>query len=90
MTDKDEKKVAEKKKSDVAVAGPAMFEADAGVGMELSQDDLALPFLKIVSSELLQQDEKLAETAKLGDMVNSVSRQVYSSKGPLKVIPCHY
>ena len=90
MTDKDEKKVAEKKKSDVAVAGPAMFEADAGVGMELSQDDLALPFLKIVSSELLQQDEKLAETAKLGDMVNSVSRQVYSSKGPLRVIPCHY
>ena len=33
MTDKDEKKVAEKKKSDVAVAGPEMFEADAGVGM---------------------------------------------------------
>ena len=90
MAEKDEKKVAEKKASDVAVAGPAMFEADAGVGMELSQDDLALPFLKIVSSELLQQDEKLAETAKLGDMVNSVSRQVYSAKSPLKVIPCHY
>ncbi len=90
MAEKEDKKVAEKKSSDVMVAGPAMFEADAGVGMELSQDDLALPFLKIVSSELLQQDEKLAETAKLGDMVNSVSRQVYSAKSPLKVIPCHY
>ena len=85
-----EKKVATKKNGEVAVAGPAMFEADAGVGMDLSQDDLALPFLKIVSSELLQQDEKLAETAKLGDLVNSVSRQVYSAKTPLKVIPCHY
>ena len=89
MTDKT-KQVAKKARTDVVLAGPAMFEADAGVGMDLSQDDLALPFLKIVSSELLQQDENLAETAKLGDMVNSVSRQVYSAKSPIKVVPCHY
>ncbi len=90
MADKDEKKVAEKKKSDVVVAGAAMFEADAGAGMQMTEDDLALPFLKIVSSELLNQDEAIADKAKLGDMINSVTKQVYSGKTPIKVIPCHY
>lgn len=83
-----DKEIAEKKGSAVAVAGPAMFEADAGLGMDMGTDDLALPFLKIVSSELLNQDETI--DAKLGDMINSVTKEVYSSKKPMRVIPCHY
>jgi hypothetical protein len=90
MADKDEKKVAEKKNSDVVVASAAMFEADAGAGMQMTEDDLALPFLKIVSSELLNQDADIADKAKLGDMINSVTKQIYSGKTPIKVIPCHY
>ena len=78
-----DKEVAEKKGSAVAVAGPAMFEADAGLGMDMSTDDLALPFLKIVSSELLNQDETI--DAKLGDMINSVTKEVYSGKKPMRV-----
>ena len=87
-TKMSDKEIAEKKGSAVAVAGPAMFEADAGLGMDMGTDDLALPFLKIVSSELLNQDETI--DAKLGDMINSVTKEVYSGKKPMRVIPCHY
>ena len=43
--------VAKTKKADVVEFDPSMFEADAGEGVSnMGQDDLALPFLKILSS----------------------------------------
>ena len=45
MADKEkDKEVSEAKNKDVAVVDASMFEADAGVGMQMDQDDLALPF----------------------------------------------
>ena len=44
------KAVTKAKKSEVQEFDPGMFEADAGSGNEnMTQDDLALPFLKILS-----------------------------------------
>ena len=41
--------VVEKETAEIIQFDPSMFEADAGVGLEnMSQDDLALPFLKIL------------------------------------------
>ena len=76
-----DKEIAEKKGSAVAVAGPAMFEADAGLGMDMGTDDLALPFLKIVSSELLNQDETI--DAKLAaEKMQEVANMVNMRFGP--------
>ena len=42
MADKDkDKEVTEAKNKDVAVVDATMFEADAGIGMQMDQDDLA-------------------------------------------------
>ena len=41
--------VVEKETAEIIQFDPSMFEADAGAGLEnMSQDDLALPFLKIL------------------------------------------
>jgi hypothetical protein len=72
-----------------AVMDPNLFEADAGLGMEnLGQEDLALPFLKILSGldPLLDQNED----ARKGDIYNTVSGQVYKGKDGIKVVPCAY
>ena len=72
-----------------AVMDPNLFGADAGLGMEnLGQEDLALPFLKILSGldPLLDQNED----ARKGDIYNTVSGQVYKGKDGIKVVPCAY
>lgn len=83
------KAVAEKKTADVVAFDPTMFEADAGVGTEMTQEDLALPFLKIISAlDPLLDDESF--TGRKGDIYNTVSGTVYSGKEGIKVIPCAY
>ena len=81
--------VAEKKSADIIAFDPTMFEEDAGMGMEnMGQEDLALPFLKILSG--LDPLLDTHETARKGDIYNTVSGAVYSGKEGLKVIPCAY
>ena len=83
------KAVTKANKSEMAEFDPSMFEADAGDGIrDLTQEDLALPFLKILSGidPLL---DKL-DTARRGDFYNTVSGQVYSGKDGVRVIPCAY
>ena len=70
-----------------AVMDPNLFEADAGLGMEnLGQEDLALPFLKIVdgNSPILT----LNDNAKVGDMYNHATNRIYGKH--IKVVPCAY
>ena len=60
----------------LAVVDMNMFEADAGVGLEnVGQDDLALPFLKVLSRQDPILDE--LENAKAGDIYNTVTGEVY-------------
>jgi hypothetical protein len=67
------------------------FEADAQQGAQnISQDDLALPFLKILgqlSPEVNERDGKYVEGAKPGKIMNTVTSQLYDS---IEVVPCHY
>ena len=66
------KEVAKKAESAVAEFNPAMFEADAHLGLKnLDQEDMALPFLKIVSGLDPILDER--EDVRKGDIVNTVT-----------------
>ena len=79
--------VAEKKPNGVAVA--ASFEADAQVGFEqMGQDDLALPFLKILTNMSPEIGE--VDGASPGMLYNSVTGELFDGAGGVVVIPCAY
>jgi hypothetical protein len=83
------KAVAKTAKTEVATFDISMFEADANKGMEnLGQEDLALPFLKVLSGNAPELDEH--ETARKGDIYNTVTGVAYKGKEGVKVIPCAY
>ncbi|MHC4325765.1 MAG: hypothetical protein ACYSUX_15965 [Planctomycetota bacterium] len=89
MADKKQNAVAEQKTAEVIQFDPSMFEGDAGVGLEnMGQEDLALPFLKILSGMSKELDD--LEEARKGDIYNTVSGQVYKGKEGIKVIPVAY
>ena len=82
-------KVATKENTAVAGFDPSMFEADAGQGMEnMGQEDLALPFLKVLSGNDPVLDEE--EEARKGDIYNTVTSSIYKGKDGVRVIPCAY
>ena len=83
--------VAEKKTAPL----PAnMFEDDAAKGLgKIGQEDLALPFLKILgqlSPEVNNRDGKYVEGAEPGMIYNSVSGDLYDGVKGIDVIPCFY
>ena len=67
------------------------MEADAQQGAQnISQEDLALPFLKILgqlSPEVNKRDGKYVEGAEPGKIINSVTSELYDK---IQVVPCHY
>jgi len=71
-----------------------MFEEDAAKGLgSIGQDDLALPFLKILgqlSPEVNKRDGKYVEGAEPGMIFNSVSGDLYDGVKGIDVIPCFY
>ena len=83
------KAVAKPNKTEVAAFDISMFEADAGSGMEnLGTEDLALPRLKVLSGNSGELDTH--ETARKGDIYNTVTGVAYSGKEGIKVVPCAY
>jgi hypothetical protein len=85
------KAVAEKKETinEIVTFDASIFEQDAGMGMgDLSQDDMAIPFLKVLSRQDPVLDD--LDDAKAGDILNTVSNQVYAGKTGIRVIPCAY
>ena len=82
-------KVAKKSETNVVEFDISMMEADASVGVSnMGQDDLALPFLKILSGLDPLLDE--LDEAKRGDLYNTVSGQIYKGKEGVLLIPCAY
>ena len=71
-----------------------MFEADANQGTDnMSQDDLALPFLKVLgqlSPEINKVHAKYKEGAEPGMILNTVSGQLYDGSKGIDVLPVHY
>jgi len=81
--------VAEQKTAEIVQFDPTMFEEDAGVGLEnMGQDDLALPFLKVLGGMSKELDN--LEDARKGDILNSVTNAVYKGKDGIRVIPVAY
>ena len=68
-----------------------LFEADAQQGAQnISQEDLALPFLKILgqlSPEVNKRDGKYVEGAEPGKIINTVTNKLYDE---IEVIPVFY
>ena len=83
--------VAEKK---TAGLPSNMFEEDAAKGLgKIGQEDLALPFLKILgqlSPEVNKRDGKYVEGAEPGMIFNSVSGELYDGVKGIDVIPAFY
>jgi hypothetical protein len=83
--------VAEKK---TAGLPSNVFEDDAAKGLgTIGQEDLALPFLKILgqlSPEVNKRDGKYVEGAEPGMIYNSVSGDLYDGVKGIDVIPCFY
>ena len=83
--------VAEKKSAGLPTN---MFEDDAAKGLgKIGQEDLALPFLKILgqlSPEVNKRDGKCVEGAEPGMIFNSVSGELYDGVKGINVIPAFY
>ena len=71
-----------------------VFEADANQGSQnISQEDLALPFLKILgqlSPEVNKRDGKYVEGAEPGKIINTVTNELYDGSKGILVLPCAY
>ena len=72
----------------------ALFGDDAAKGFEnMTQDDLALPFLRILgqlSPQVTEGDAKYVEGAKPGNIYNTVTSELFDGKKGIKIIPCYY
>ena len=83
--------VAMKKENAVAVN---MFEADADKGSQnMTQEDLALPFLKVLgqlSPEVNKVHARYVEGAEPGMIINSVTNQLYDGAKGIDVLPVFY
>jgi hypothetical protein len=83
--------VTTKKENALAVN---MFEADADKGSQnITQDDLALPFLKVLgqlSPEVNKRDGKYVEGAEPGMILNTVTNEVYNGTKGIEVLPVFY
>ena len=71
-----------------------LFEADANKGSQnIAQDDLALPFLKVLghlSPEINKQHAKYIEGAQPGMIINTVSNQLFDGAKGIDVLPVFY
>jgi len=83
--------VAEKKSAGLP---SNIFEEDAAKGLgKIGQEDLALPFLKILgqlSTEVNKRDGKYVEGAEPGMIFNSVTGDLYDGVKGIDVVPCFY
>ena len=72
----------------------ALFGNDTAKGFEnMTQEDLALPFLRILgqlSPQVTEGDAKYVSNAKPGMIYNTVTSELYDGKKGIKIIPCYY
>ena len=82
------------KKEKAGAVAISSFEIDSGKGLgNMSQEDLALPFLKILgqlSPEVNKRDGKYVKGAEPGMIFNSVTGDLYDGAKGIQVVPCHY
>jgi hypothetical protein len=71
-----------------------LFEADADKGSQnMTQEDLALPFLKVLgqlSPEINKRDGKYVEGAEAGMILNTVTNEIFDGAKGIDVLPVFY
>ena len=81
-------------KKQAQVPSNSLFEADAKLGLEnMDQDDLALPFLKLLqnsSDETKKKHSSYVDGAEPGMFYNTVTKKLYDGAKGIEVIPCFY
>jgi len=81
-------------KKQAAVPSNSLFEEDAKLGLEnMDQDDLALPFLKLLqnsSDETKKKHSAYVDGAEPGMFYNTVTKKLYDGAKGIEVIPCYY
>tara|TARA_R110002110_G_scaffold47722_4_gene143088 strand:- start:348 stop:1130 length:783 start_codon:yes stop_codon:yes gene_type:complete len=87
-------KTASITKIDSKLPSATLFEDDANAGFQtMSQDDLALPFLKVLgqlSPEVNTRHAKHIKEAAPGMILNTVTNELYDGTKGIQVIPCYY
>jgi len=82
------------KKEQAGALAANLFEADADKGSQnMTQEDLALPFLKVLgqlSPEVNKRDGKYVEGAEPGMILNSVTNEVFDGTKGINVLPVYY
>ena len=87
---------AVQKKNDTAVSkiDPAMLMEDASVGQEgMTNEDYMIPRLQVLqtnSPQVNKRDGKYIEGAEVGDIMNSVTKDIYGGEKGVTVIPVNY
>ena len=82
------------KRENAGALSTNLFEADADKGSQnISQEDLALPFLKVLgqlSPEVNKQHGKYVQGAEPGMILNTVSNDCYDGSKGIEVLPVYY
>ena len=82
------------KKEQAGALAANLFEADSDKGSQnMTQEDLALPFLKVLgqlSPEVNKRDGKYVEGAEPGMILNSVTNEVFDGTKGINVLPVYY
>ena len=82
------------KKENAGALATNLFEAAANAGSQnMSQEDLALPFLKVLgqlSPEVNKRDGKYVEGAEPGMILNTVTNEIYDGAKGIDVLPVFY
>ena len=82
------------KRENAGALSTNLFEADADKGSQnITQDDLALPFLKVLgqlSPEVNKQHGKYVQGAEPGMILNTVSNDCYDGSKGIEVLPVYY
>ena len=82
------------KATNVVAFDASMFEQDANKGLgNLGMDDLAIPFLRILSDtspQIKKRDPLYIEGAESGMIYNTLTKEIYDGEVGVGVIPCAY
>ena len=86
--------VKKKDATNITQFDPSIFEKDANEGLgNLGMDDLAIPFLRILSDtspQIKKRDPLYIEGAESGMIYNTLTKDIFDGEVGVKVIPCAY
>ena len=90
----EQRQTAVAKKANAQLPSTGLFEGDANAGFHtISQEDLALPFLKVLgqlSPEVNTRHAKHIKGAEPGMILNTVTNELHDGAKGISVIPCYY